>query len=614
MNNPFEGAIKNDDFQQWFEQFEEEDRQIILKLLPYYKYYSSEKVFEMLSLLYEKLVNEHDIKEETTIFVPVGYTSKSGSAITYFFKRENKLDEKSFIAMNDLRKQDFHTAKAIVFLDDFIGSGEYIESIKSEFISKLSLQVQKRVKFICACMVGYEQGITKIENSNIMKVCVVERISSSLQPLHENSIIYKTDERKRAMEVLSKYNEPLKEKYPFGYGSIQGLVSFFFATPNNTFPIFWSSNNNWHPLFPRGDSRRNPNRLIVLPDFLVEHKVFSSEFNDRIAISEKITKSLYDCFLSLDRMNIMAEVFNNLGIGDDLIYHIIHFIESYQNLKHEQHPICTSFVIVDSKSEQIVGNELIADAIDLEIDNRLDFKNHLMMIDGWSNTVAINITGKVLGILKYAKNKSEMSGRYQNDKYLPIEYTSYIYHGLLIVFTDDDRVLVYYNGNRLMTKKGRDWHTQGNLRNISDIAISHNIVPAVLDRAIELAYKLSDVRDGAMICIGDEDNIKKYISPMGNFQFDIREKNILNADENLILSFVAQDGATIISANGEIINSMVRLESPRDVEVQVESDKGTRHNTAKKMSAVTNSIYITVSSDGPISIYVDGERILRVLG
>lgn len=612
MKNLFNNVLKDEDFEYWFSQFEDEDKPIIYKLLSYYQYYTSDKVFEMLNKLYTLLVDEFHIDIDTTLFIPIGYTAKSGSAITYFFKRENNLDEDKFIAMNDLRNEDFHRVKTIIFLDDFIGSGEYLESIKKDFINKLSDNIKKRVQFICACLVGYEQGIDKV-NGDILKVCVVQKITYNYQPLHKDSIIFSANEKQAAETVLYKYNKPLKPKHPLGYGDIQGLVSFFFATPNNTLPIFWSSNNDWHPLFPRGDSRRNPNRLITLPDFLVEHKVFSSEFNSKIKISDKITRSLYNSFMSLDKMNIMAEIFSHLNIEEDLILNILYALENYQNMKHEKNPVCTSLFVIDSKSEENVCNELIVDAVNLSFDSE-NFKNHLMLIDGWSNTLVLDHKGKVLGILNYLKNRWDTISKYKSDKYLPIEYTSYIYHGLIIVFTDNDRILIYYNGNRLMTKKERDWHVQGNLRNIADMAISHNIVPAVLDRALELAFKLSDIQEGALLCVGDENNVNNYANKMGNLQFSFRERNIMNADEKVLVSLASQDGATIISSNGEIKNAMVRLEPPRDIEVKSETGKGTRHNTAKKMSAITNSIYITVSSDGPISVYIDGERVLRMLG
>ena len=165
-----------------------------------------------------------------------------------------------------------------------------------------------------------------------MAICVAHKIPYSLQPLHKNSIIFDETEKERAKQVLLKYNEPLIPNKPLGHGDVQGLVSFFYSTPNNTLPIFWSSNNGWYPLFPRGGSKSNPDNLILLPDFLQEKKIFSLDFN----YSEVITRALASCFLTIDNMVIMSKVFRRLKIADDLLLAILDATDRYQRLRHEK--------------------------------------------------------------------------------------------------------------------------------------------------------------------------------------------------------------------------------------------------------------------------------------
>lgn len=612
MTNPFSGIVRDSDYERWINQFELEDQDSIIKLLDHFHYFSSDKVFELLNELYKKLVAEFNIDEKTTLFVPVGYIAKSGAAISYFFRRENNLSEESFIALKDIEIADFHRLKNIVFLDDFIGTGEYIDSIKKDLILKLPENIRNRVNFICACVVGYQQGIDKVRD-DLLKVCSAYTIRYNEQPLHSKSSIFSKNEKKKILEVLYKYNSQLKPNSPMGYGSIMGLVSFFFATPNNTLPIFWSSKDDWYPLFPRGDSRRNPNNLITLPDFLLEYKIFSTKFNSKIKYSEETTKSLFDSFLSLDKMNIMSEVFNQLNIDDKLILQVTKVIDSCQNMKHENKNICTAILILGEK-EEIDKNILVAEAENVSLLNIKLLKNHLSVINGWANTLLVNNNGEALGIMKYVGGGLDSNTSVSKDKYRAFELTTSLHHGLLIVFTDDDRVLLYYNGERLMTKKGKDWHIQGNLKNISEVALSHDIIPDVLNKAIKFAFKLSDLNYGGLLCIGDENKVIMHSKPMGQLNFKYRDNNLLKVDEESFLSIASQDGAVLISSKGDIIKYMQRLEPSGDINIPAEEDKGTRHNTAKKMSAITKAVYITVSSDGPISIYVDGERIMRMLG
>lgn len=613
MNNPLPGIVKDEDFNKWIDQFDENDKPSIQRILPYFRYYSSDDVFKLLRVLYKKLVNEYGITESTTLFVPVGYISKSGAAISYFFRRENNLDETNFVALSDLTKRLLCGYTHIVFLDDYIGSGSYMNSIKEEYIKVLPQVERDRISFICACVVGYQQGIDKISDK-CLNVCVADVISYKDQPLHAYSTAFSSEEKADIRRILLKYNEPLKPSAPMGFGNIEGLVSFFFATPNNTFPIFWSSENEWFPLFPRGDSRRNPNRLIVLPSYLQEDKIFSSDFNSNIVFSEKTTKALYNRFLSLDKMNIMAEIFYSLKINDEFAESIANAIDFYQDLEHEQKKVFTSFFIINSKYKDNAMPELIADGVDIFLDDFENTKKHLLVVNGLSSTLAFDNTGKVLGILKYSKSPEDNTDSTQLDKYKPMEFTSSKFHGLLVVFTDDNRVLLYFNGNRLMTKKGKDWHVQGNLDNLSEIAVSHGIKTNVLDKAMQIAYRLSDEKEGGLLCIGDEENVRNNSSQMGSLQYKFHEKNITKADEISLTSLAKQDGAMIIAGNGTIIDSMMRLEPSQDISIEPEGDKGTRHNTAKKMSKITKAIFITISADGPISIYADGNRIMKMLG
>lgn len=614
MKNPFNGIIKDDDFEHWLHQFDEQDYEDIQKILVHFEYYSSERVFKLLNSLYNKLKDEFKIEEATTLFVPVGYIAKSGAAITYFFRRENQLDENCFIAFNDLHMNDFHRVKNIVFLDDFIGTGEYLNSIKDQIKSKISENILNRINIIFACVVGYEQGIESVKDENF-KVCVADLISFDRQPLNEKSKLLFKNDRKRIKKLLLRYNEPLKPKTPLGYGEICGLVSFFFATPNNTLPMFWSTKNDWYPLFPRGDSRRNPNNLIVLPDFLQEHKIFSTEFNSKIKYSEAITKALLESFLSLDKMNIMAEIFSHLNFDESFILTLLEAIKSLQNLKHENNNESTALFFVDSNITDEIKSELVADANDIELKTLItQSKNQLLIVNGWERALAFDNYGKAIGILKYKQNADRESKNNAFDKYETLKQTSEYYHGLLILFTEDNRVLLFYNGDRLMTKKGKDWHVQGYLKNVPEIALSRDIQPKVLEKALNYAFRLSDDNKGGLLCIGDEDNVINHSSQMGKLDFSFRDNNILNIDESSFLRVAALDGAIIISGSGEILHYMRKLEPPEDVQISSESDRGTRHFSARKMSVTTKSVYIVVSSDGPISVYVDGDRIMKMLG
>ena len=145
MMNLLQGIVTDEDFSCWLNQFDEADRAFIRKLLPHYQFFNSDMIFEMLGKLYNMLVNDYHIDVNATLFVPIGYAAKSGNAITYFFKRQNDLEEKRFILLNDLNEDHLLAVKYVVFIDDFIGSGESLEKLCVDFIDKLTNEVKNRI-------------------------------------------------------------------------------------------------------------------------------------------------------------------------------------------------------------------------------------------------------------------------------------------------------------------------------------------------------------------------------------------------------------------------------------------------------------------------------------
>ena len=276
----------------------------------------------------------------------------------------------------------------------------------------------------------------------------------------------------------------------------------------------------------------------------------------------------------------------------------------------KKNSICTSIFIVDEQHRNQISNELFCSVSGLTICDTDKFEEHLKSIDGWAHTLVVDHHGIVLGLLNYSQNNKVIPLNYLPDKYQNFEHTSLVYQGLLLVFVNE-KIFIYYNGVRIMTKKGKNWYDH--LNDMSNTASSYAIEPSVLNRVIKLAFKLSDRGEGALLCVGDAENVLKYVDTMGDLHFSFKDKNILTTDEQGLLTLAAQDGAVIITADGEVSNFMVRFEPPSSIQVTPEANSGTRHNTAKKMSAVTNAIFITVSSDGPISIYARGERVLRMM-
>jgi DNA integrity scanning protein DisA with diadenylate cyclase activity len=80
-----------------------------------------------------------------------------------------------------------------------------------------------------------------------------------------------------------------------------------------------------------------------------------------------------------------------------------------------------------------------------------------------------------------------------------------------------------------------------------------------------------------------------------------------------LINFAKQDGATIVDTNqGLFRGCMVLLRPEANTKADVGIGKGSRHSSAAKMSAEAKCLAITVSQDGPITLYDSGKRILSL--
>jgi len=255
--NPFEGDIGDDEIKRWLDQFEKTEQPLIIKLLEKFKYYSSKKVNVLLKKLWTMILNDLKTSIDNVWFVPVGYVAKSGSAIAYFLKKVNNLNIDKFISINEINSIKVGSETTIVFLDDYIGSGNqasmfWSSKIKEKYIDKSCNSLFYGV------LVGLNEGIQKIEANTNFKVHAVDVFSERDLPFSEESKILKdVKEKEEIKKIIKKYGEKFFPEYPFGYNSLSTLIGFFYSTPNSTFPIFWSKENAWKPLLPHGESLNN---------------------------------------------------------------------------------------------------------------------------------------------------------------------------------------------------------------------------------------------------------------------------------------------------------------------------------------------------------------------
>ena len=137
---------------------------------------------------------------------------------------------------------------------------------------------------------------------------------------------------------------------------------------------------------------------------------------------------------------------------------------------------------------------------------------------------------------------------------------------------------------------------------------------SLLRRVFRCAFLMSERNLGAIFILGDADTILKKSDPPEISPFaTIVYTEISKLSDNELINFAKQDGATIVdSAEGRFRGCMVLLRPSADTRAEIGIGKGARHSSASKMSAEAHCLAITVSQDGPITVYDNGERVLTV--
>ncbi|OFX69088.1 MAG: hypothetical protein A2X12_05035 [Bacteroidetes bacterium GWE2_29_8] len=261
-------VVKPLDIIKWLGNFEPKEldyaKDIISNLTVYTTYEIEEILSDSFGMLFENIASDEKI-----IVNPIGEFGKSGSMVTYFFQKTQffKRHNSKIELLPTLDNIKFVKDKkyTLVLLDDFVGSGNTIETYYTSNLIKLKSKF-KKIFFVG--IAGMEKGIerinplfneVKVPQSNIFRCAFSSK--GSLFGYRKYS-----EHRKFAYKYGKALTSPSKNKKgkvlkdsqgnpkfldALGYENSQALVSFAYGSPNNTLPIIWANRDNWFPLIPR---------------------------------------------------------------------------------------------------------------------------------------------------------------------------------------------------------------------------------------------------------------------------------------------------------------------------------------------------------------------------
>ncbi|EMG7548318.1 hypothetical protein ACKGLS_003459 [Vibrio alginolyticus] len=143
---------------------------------------------------------------------------------------------------------------AIIFVDDFIGSGNRVREFLTSFWiepSVVSWLSGKQMKFHVVAYSGMEEGIASVERHRSKPSVSIYRDAPTY-----DSFLWDKSKKEKVKNVFSKYGRIANQKRKnmwFGYKEGMGAIVFEHGCPNNTPAILWEPDfqgSGWKGLFP----------------------------------------------------------------------------------------------------------------------------------------------------------------------------------------------------------------------------------------------------------------------------------------------------------------------------------------------------------------------------
>ncbi len=332
-------------------------------------------------------------------------------------------------------------------------------------------------------------------------------------------------------------------------------------------------------------------------------------------------EKILDAWMADAGIEFLFKLAHNKQIDAPSMVNICDTVAMIAQMENEEVPLSTALII---------GNPVRIAQVLSPSQIQLMHHNHIRRMRKTLVTLAKIVDGLVLGFVldKYGYvrgvRKLEMTLDEPGDLLLGPQFR---HHAAIsrqcdaVVFfvpTGGRQARVFADGQLVGRYANGDWSPDSMLR-IDEVVVQlveeKNYNLALVQRVLRCAFQMSEKNLGAIFIVGNADNILEH-SDASEIEIShfasIARTNIDQLSDEALINFAKQDGATVIDAQGQFRGCMVLLRPDADTQAEIGPGKGARHSSAAKMSAEAQCLTITVSHDGPITIYDSGRRILSL--
>ena len=330
-------------------------------------------------------------------------------------------------------------------------------------------------------------------------------------------------------------------------------------------------------------------------------------------------ESILDAWMADAGIEFLFELARDKQIDAPSMVHICDTAAAIAQMENEEQPLSTALIVGDPVR---IGRVLPASQIQLRQHDRVGRMRKILVtlakiVDGQVLGYVIDKHGYVRGIHKLeielgAPDNFLLGPQFQRHALISQQCDAAVF----FVPRGGRQVRVFANGQLVGRYSNGDWAPESMLRIdevVTQLAHQKNYGLALVRRILRCAFQMSEENMGAIFIVGDADAIFEHsdASEISHFA-SIVSAAMENLSDRELINFARQDGATVIDVRGKFRGCMVLLRPGANTQAEIGPGKGARHSSAAKMSAEANCLAITVSHDGPITMYDSGRRVLSL--
>ncbi len=175
---------------------------------------------------------------------------ESGDSMLRQFRIANNLAgnvyKDLFICRSELLGEELGPDDSVVFIDDFVGSGDQVCESWGDVFGELVADIGRVYLVVVAAR---QQAMRRIETETDLELVSQIHLTKSDNVFDSACRHFNTDEK----NALLGYCQKADRNKPKGHGDCGLLLVFAHTCPNNSIPILHKKKRNWEPLFRRYD-------------------------------------------------------------------------------------------------------------------------------------------------------------------------------------------------------------------------------------------------------------------------------------------------------------------------------------------------------------------------